>query len=214
MRKKLLLSSGILLLVLGLTLLVVASRSVNSPLRTVEGATTAFETTGYFYSGETMRLTMTTPHDWAHLITDSVTVFLNFSFTASDGGSIRFRATFDAYTGDISGTTLQNPALDLINVSMFSSSGNAPVSEASVSKLADQGLLGGAVLRDGNVTVALDSQAVSNSFGSSIAPKIALRAEKTLFPYAYLLPFGVVSIVLAVPFLVLGWRKREGRRSG
>jgi hypothetical protein len=213
MRKTLLLSSGILLLVLGSALLGVANSNVNSTSRTVKGATTAFETTGYFYSGETIRVVMTTPHDWMHLISDSVTVFLNFSFTASDGGSIRFTAAFDAYTTDTSGLTRINPELDLINVSMFSSSGNAPVAEASVSKLANEGFLGGAVLRDGNVTFALDNQTASNDFGSSAAPKIALVADKTLFPYAYLLPFGVVSIVLAVPLLVLGWRKREGRRS-
>jgi hypothetical protein len=214
MFRRLLLSLGILLLVLGLTLLGVANGYVDSTSRMVRGAVTGFEAAGFFYKDETMVVIITTPHDWAHLITDSVTVFLNFSFIASDGGSVKFRVAYDAWTIDVSGRTLQNPELDLINVSMTGSSGDAPVSQVSASKLANEGLLGGTVLRDGNVTVALDSQTTSNNFGSSTAPKIALRADKTLFPYGYLWPLGVASTVLAVPFLVLSWQKSGRRHSG
>jgi hypothetical protein len=172
-----------------------------------------FYATGYFYRGETMYVSIVADRDWAKMITQDVLVFLNVSFIASDGGRIDLVVCYNAWTTDISGSTRAEPALDLINVSMIGSSGDVPVSEASARALAKAECLGGTVQRDCNLTVALDSRSVFNNFYSDVSPLIVLRASKTVFLYSYLLPFGLVLAVLAVPLLVFGWRKRKRRSS-
>jgi hypothetical protein len=171
-----------------------------------------FNATGYFHKGEMIYVTIRASQQWGHVIPpDGVTVFLNVSFNASDGGSINLVACYDAEPST-GGYGMTAPSLELINVSVITSTIDAPLSAASARALAEGGYLGGTVQRDGNLTVALDGQSVFNNFMSHDPPLITLRKTEPIFLYSYLSPFGLVSVVLGVTLLVFGWRKRERRR--
>jgi hypothetical protein len=212
MRRRLLLFPGAVLLLLGLILLGTAGVRTTSARENVTQQY-GFEVTSYFRAGETIYVSVLPNQKWGKVITMDVEVGLNFSFITSDGGWTNLTAYYLAAPAgeESAGGMYSAPSMDLENVSGIVSSGGATLSdEASVAT--DWGLVGGIVQRDGNLTVALDEQSVFRNFMSTDSPIIVLRKSEPVFPYSCLSPFGIVSVVLSVPFLVFGIRRKKERR--
>jgi hypothetical protein len=200
-----LLFPGVFLLFLGLALMGASTVHTMSDRFNAAGAR-EFQVTAYFNTSETVYVSILPNQKWGGVITMDVEVALNVSFVGPGGGETNLTAY---YLASPASTGLTAPSMELDNVSSVVSSGDAPLSD--VGEVAP-GIFGGNIRRDGNLTVAVDKQSVYNNFMSTTPPEIILRKAENYFPYSYLQPFGIVSLVSGVPFLLLGWRKSEGRR--
>jgi hypothetical protein len=210
MKGRRLLSLGVLLIISGAVLLVIASVRANSSAVVLGDYGYVFDATGYFHRGETVYVWMRAYEKWPnnHYVTEEIQFYLNVSFVASDGGRINLTVWYDG-TPSSGGYGLTAPDYEVLNVSATGISGDPPVSEESAVALGKQNYLGGIVQRDCNLTIAFDKKTIHSIAGSDDPPYISLRKSGPVFPYSYLLPFGVVLPVLGVPPLVIGWRRRE-----
>lgn len=220
MLRRLLLSSGVLLLVLGVVLLGIAAIHATSTSETVKDVRGVyannvydFNDTAHFQRGEAVYVVIRANPQWpgSAMLPPEIQLPLNVSFTASDGGNVSLVAYYDINQPQQTGGGMNAPSMEVINVSVVGSSGAAPLSVAE-----GQEFLGGTVQRDCNLTVAFDSQSIQSLAGfgphSQDPPFFRWSKAESFFPYSYVLPFGIVLAVLAVPLLVIGWRKEERRR--
>jgi hypothetical protein len=212
MRKRSYLYLGIFLVILGLSLLGVSNITIAGS-KTVEVCQGNFvwSVTGHFNRDEKMTVVVEAANNWSSFVgLEGRTVLINVSITGPDDGRVDFVSNFYAYLDQ--SFSVSTPLLLLRNASTFINAGSSNVAPLSVDKIQDY--IGGIANEDGNFTVIVDEQSILSNFGSTSPPRrISLdRKDRDSFPYASLLPFGVVSAVSGFGSVVYGLHTKKRKR--